>query len=188
MPQDVSLRTLLDQALQKIATVFNLKTAELDLSNPTTLDRILQTVFDTDTRAFLSGQASAIQDRLSSTQKDRILAKGIAAIVVIFQRLAKTGRTVTFGLLNREAQLFAESDQHSLVLDKIGRSQMFNHCYHKGQISELITSAMAPQDKADVPDLSALDDMPDLTRTATAACDRPENMGLPWGFTIMALN
>jgi hypothetical protein len=176
--------------LKKITTAFGLEVdSELDLNSRETLHRILQANFDTETQDFLEQEkTSDIFAQLSSTQKARILAQAIAETIIIFQRLAETHRTINYGLLNREAQLFAESDQRALMQESIEDSQVFEKCQTKNDIAKAIKEAMEAEESAASPQPFASDDKVDYMFSPNAAHERPKNNGLPWGFTIMSIN
>ncbi|KAK7432235.1 hypothetical protein QQZ08_001180 [Neonectria magnoliae] len=189
IPNDRCPLEVLFSTLQKISSTFNLDVdPELDLNCRKTLHRILQAVFDTDTQGFLEQETSDIFAHLDSPQKARILAQAIAAATIIFQRLAETGRTVTYGILNREAQLFAESDQRALMQDSIEESPVFEQCELKSDISEAIKEAMQAEESPSTPQPFASDDKLDFMFSPNAGHERPKNMGLPFGFTIMSIN
>ncbi|KAH7143589.1 hypothetical protein EDB81DRAFT_884197 [Dactylonectria macrodidyma] len=189
VPNDRCPLEALSSALRKISATFNLDVdPEVDLNSRETLHRILQAIFDTDTQGFLEQETSDIFAHLTSTQKDRILAQAIAAATIIFKRLAETGRTVTRGLLNREAQLFAESDQRTLMQDSIEESPVFDHCEGKSDITKAITDAIEAEESPSTPQPLVVDDKLDFNFSPNSSHERPKNMGLPWGFTIMSIN
>ncbi|KPM41059.1 hypothetical protein AK830_g5476 [Neonectria ditissima] len=190
IPADQCPLEVLFSTLQKISATFKLDVdPELDLNCRKTLHRILQAVFDSDTQGFLEQETtSEVFAHLDAPQKARILAQAIAAATIIFQRLAETGRTITYGLLNREAQLFAESDQRALMQDAIEESPIFEQCKVKGDLSEAIKEAMQAEEAPSTPQPFASDDKVDFTFSSSAGHERPKNMGLPFGFTIMSIN
>ncbi|KAH8683550.1 hypothetical protein BGZ61DRAFT_495936 [Ilyonectria robusta] len=189
VPNDRCPLEALFSALSKISATFNLTVdPEVDLNSRETLHRILQAIFDTDTQGFLEQETSEIFAHLSSTQKDRILAQAIATTTIIFQRLAETGRPITKGLLNREAQLFAESDQRTLMQDSIEESTVFARCDHKSELTKAITDAMEAEESPSTPQPLVADDKEDFMFSPNAGHERPKNMGLPFGFTIMSIN
>ncbi|KAF7563442.1 hypothetical protein G7046_g688 [Stylonectria norvegica] len=189
IPSDLCPREVLCGALRTISSTFNLDISpELDLTSRDTLHRILQAHFDTDTQAFLEQDSSEIFSHLSCAEKSRILAQSIGATTIIFRRLAETGRTINYGLFNRESQLFAESEQRTLMHDAIEESQVFEDCHFKSQVSALILEAIEAEESEATPHPFASDDSLDFTLSPTAVHERPKNMGQPWGFTIMTIN
>ncbi|CAM1508864.1 Fc.00g026030.m01.CDS01 [Cosmosporella sp. VM-42] len=184
VPRDLCPREILSQTLRTIAGVFELKTdAELDLTSQKVLHRIDQAMFDTDTQDFMEQESSDIYAHLTPEEKDRILAQAIVAATSIFGRLAATGKIVTWGLLNREAQLYAESDQRSVSHDTIEDSLVFDHCRQKSQIADMIMDAMDAEESPSSPQATHVDENVDFCLPTTA-----ENMGLPSGFHVMAIN
>lgn len=186
IPSELAPWDILCTTLRKITNAYELETSELELNTPDTLHHILRATFDTDTQAFLTEDSSMVFDHLKPTQKDRILAQAIAAIAMVFQRLENTGRVVTLGLLNRETQFFAESEQRTRMLNAIEKSHLFEQCYMQSQIADMILGAMKAEDASISKSFG--DDSLDVMISSATICERPENMGLPWGFTIMALN
>lgn len=184
VPSDLCPRLVLSKTLQTIASVFQLEVeAGLDLSSEETLHRVLQAMFDADTQDFLEHDSSNIFSHLTAEEKDRILAQAIAAATAIFRRLAETQQTVTTGLLNREAQLYAESEQRPLTHDTIEDSPVFDFCHHKNQIAEMILDAMEADESPASPSALTVNESVDFSLNTNAG-----NMGLPWGFHVMAIN
>lgn len=185
---DLCPREVLRDTLSRISAEFKLDVApELDLVASESLHRILQAVFATHTQDSLEQDSSDIFARRTPAEKARILAQAIGAACVIFSRLAHTGRTITWGLLNREAQLFAESDQRTRMQAMLRESLVFDECEGKEQISELITDAMAAKDLPVLPQPVRVDDnMYQLLSTSPNG--RPKIMGTPGGLTVMSLN
>ncbi|KAK2928981.1 hypothetical protein FoTM2_011845 [Fusarium oxysporum f. sp. vasinfectum] len=170
LPDDLCPLDALSSILRNISSVFELDvSADLDLTCRNILHRILQFIFDTNTQSALE-EDSEIFAHLSSKQKARILAQAIAAFTVIFQRLAQTGEKVTYGVLNREAQLFTESDQRALMQSLIEGDAVFEN-----------------YEDAATPQPVAADDKQDFMFSPSAAQEH-KNMGVPWGFSIMAIN
>ncbi|KAF4458851.1 hypothetical protein FALBO_14405 [Fusarium albosuccineum] len=185
VPQEVCPLEALFTTLRKISEVFELNIcSEVDLNCRKILHRLLQSIFDTDTQSFLEQETSEIFAHLSSKQKARILAQAIATFTILFQRLAETGETVSYGVLNREAQLFAESDQRSMMQNAIEENPVFENCEKKSDIADAILAAI---DAEESPEPLAVDDKLDFNFSPSAALEHSSNtMGQP--FTIMALN
>ena len=184
IPIDHCPREALIKTLKTIADAFELKVeAGLDLASQEVLHIVLQAMFDTDTQDFLEHESSNSFANLTPEERDRILAQAIASATAVFSRLAKTGETITHGLLNREAQLYAESEQRSITHDAIEGSYVFDHCNSKQQISEMILEAMEAEEPAS-PQALAVDESLDFSLNNTNAA----SMGLPVGFHVMAIN
>ncbi|KAJ4317406.1 hypothetical protein N0V84_007383 [Fusarium piperis] len=189
IPNDLCPLEVLFSTLRKVSAVFNLEIcAEVDLSCRKILHRLLQSIFDTNTQSFLEQETSEIFAHLSAKQKARILAQAIATFTILFQRLAETGEKVTYGVLNREAQLFAESEQRTMMQDAIEGNPIFEDCQRKSDIADAILTAMDADESPASPQLVAADDKIDFTFSPGAALEHSKNMGVPWGFTVMALN
>lgn len=189
VPNDICPLEVLFSTLYSVSSTFGLDTCPgLDLNCRATLHRILQSIFDTNTQDFLERETSEIFAHLSSKQKARILAQAIATFTIIFQRLAQTGQIVTYGLLNREAQLFAESDQRALMQDAIEESRVFEDCEKKSDIADAILEAMDAEEAASTPQPVAMDDKFDYAFSPGAALEHSKKMGLSLGFSVMAIN
>ncbi|KAF4981847.1 hypothetical protein FZEAL_2426 [Fusarium zealandicum] len=189
IPNDLCPLEALFSTLSKISAVFNLDMcAEVDLNCRKILHRILQSIFDTETQSFLEQETSEIFAHLSSKQKARILAQAIATFTILFQRLAQTGQTVSYGVLNREAQLFAESDQRAMMQGAIEENPVFEDCAKKSDIADAILAAIDAEESPATQQPLAVDDKFDFAFSPSAAVDHSKNMGLPHGLTIMAIN
>ncbi|KAL6914596.1 hypothetical protein ACHAPO_007723 [Fusarium lateritium] len=188
LPSNVNPVDALSSILRSISSVFELDVcADLDLNCRNILHRILQSIFDTNTQLLLEQETSEFFANLSSKQKARIVAQAIAAFTTIFQRLAQTGEKVTYGVLNREAQLFTESDQRALMQSLIEGDSVFENCAKKSDIAEAILTAMDADEDAATPQPIAADDKQDFMFSPSAALEH-KNMGVPWGFSIMTIN
>ncbi|KAM0544858.1 hypothetical protein ACHAPJ_011603 [Fusarium lateritium] len=188
IPNELCPLDALSSILRNISSVFELDVcADLDLNCRDILHRILQSIFDTNTQSVLEQETSEIFGHLSSKQKARILAQAIAAFTIIFQRLAQTGQKVSYGVLNREAQLFAESDQRALMQSNIEGNSVFENCEKKSNIAEAILAAIDADEDPATPQPVAVDDKLDFVFSPGAALEH-KNMGVPWGFSIMTIN
>ncbi|RSM12313.1 hypothetical protein BHE90_008647 [Fusarium euwallaceae] len=188
IPNDLCPLEALFSTLRKVSSVFNLDIcSEVDLNCRKILHRLLQSIFDTNTQSFLEQETSEIFAHLSAKQKARILAQAIATFTILFQRLAEAGEKVTYGVLNREAQLFAESEQRTMMQDAIEGNPIFEDCQRKSDIADAILAAIDADESPASPQLVAADDKVDFTFSPGAALEH-KNMGVPWGFTVMALN
>ncbi|KAF4962462.1 hypothetical protein FSARC_9457 [Fusarium sarcochroum] len=188
IPNELCPLDALSSILRNISSVFELDVcADLDLNCRNILHRILQSIFDTNTQSVLEEEESEIFGHLDSKQKARILAQAIAAFTIIFQRLAQTGEKVSYGVLNREAQLFTESDQRALMQSTIEGDSVFENCDKKTDIAEAILAAIDADEDPATPQPVAVDDKQDFVFSPGAALEH-KNMGSPWGFSIMAIN
>ncbi len=190
IPAETSLFSLLDQSFTKITGIFNLNDPYAILKEPSALERILSSIFDTTSRAFVTEKSVRILAGLDDHDKSCLYLQAVAGMVLIFQRLRSASTLLSSGLLSRELQLFAESEQRSAVLDKIGGSSLFSSCYTKTAIVDFVLAAVEEREVAHHDSLSLNSTGADLLSDSVAwVSDRPcKNMGMPWGFTIMALN
>lgn len=102
---------------------------------------------------------------------------------------------LTTCLFSRELQLFAESEQRRTMLDRVGGTSLLSHCYTKDELVSFVVATVEDRvphprhaDGSSLLPLNAVGE--DLLSDSVAwVSDRScKNMGLPWGFTIMALN
>lgn len=190
IPAETSLFAILNQCFTKIKAIFNLNDPRGLLAGTTTLERILRSIFDTTSLAFVTEKSVRILRGLDNHDKLRLYVQAVAGIVLIFRRLKSTGIELSPSLLSRELQLFAESDQRHAVLDKIGGSSSFTTCRTKKSMVDFVMAAIEGRDvvhHGDLPLNAAGEDL--WIDGAGWISDRPrKNMGLPWGFTIMAIN
>ncbi|KAK4154096.1 hypothetical protein C8A00DRAFT_33121 [Chaetomidium leptoderma] len=190
IPSEACLFSLLNQCFAKIKAVFNLDDPSGILAEPSSLERVLNSIFDTPSLPFVTEKSVRIVAGLDDHDKSCLYVQAVAGMVLIFRRLRLAGTVVSAGLFSRELQLFAESERRRAVLDKVGGSSLFSSCYTKNAIVDFVMAAI------DEPKVKHHDGLP-LTTTGEEllsdsvawVSDRPcKNMGVPWGFTIMALN
>ncbi|KAL2163305.1 hypothetical protein VTH06DRAFT_5362 [Thermothelomyces fergusii] len=190
IPADVCLFSLLSQCFSRIKTIFGLKDPLNILGEPSTLERILNSIFDTNSLPLVTEKTIRITAGLDDHDRSCLFLQAIAGMVLVFRRLSHTGEVVCSRLLSRELQLFAESEQRMAVLDKIGSSHVFSSCYTKSAIVDFVMAAIDDQNSR-LEDCFALNGAGEFLLSDNVAwvSDRPcKNMGLPWGFTIMTLN
>jgi hypothetical protein len=180
---DLAIWTILNQCLQKISAVFHLPDKDGVLSSSSTVQRLLQAIFDTQIQGFLSQDSSVILSQLDRTTRAQILAQAIAGFVSVFRRLAKAGLGVTSAVFNRETQRFAESEERRALMMAIEGSNLFNNCYTESQISDLIVHAIEERERNRI---ILNEETEQLVSWATELPDR--DMGLPCGFTILPVN
>ncbi|KAK4143393.1 uncharacterized protein C8A04DRAFT_28816 [Dichotomopilus funicola] len=190
IPAETCLFSLLNETFTKITTVFNLDDPSDVLADPANLEKILNTIFDTNSVPLVTEKSVRIAAGLDDHDRSCLFIQAVAGMVLIFQRLSQAGGPVSARLLSRELQLFGESEQRRVVLDKIGHSSAFSSCYTKDSLVRFVLEAI---DTGNDGQWEVLDSKPIGERMVSeeSACinDRPcKNMGLPWGFTIMTLN
>ncbi|KXX72822.1 hypothetical protein MMYC01_210306 [Madurella mycetomatis] len=163
VPAETPLFGLLGQCFDRFTAIFNLEDPCNILAESSTLERILSSI---------------------STPR---LSPGMA---LIFQRLGSAGRELSASLLSRELQLFSESEKRRAVLEKIVGTHLLSSCYTKNAIVEFVVEAVEGSELGHYDTLPLSKAGEDLLSDGVAwVIDRPcKNMGLPWGFTIMAIN
>ena len=190
IPSEACLFSLLGQCFTKMTHTFDLNDPSNILAEPATLERILNSIFDTTSAPFVTEKSVRIAAGLDDHDRSCLFVEAVAGMVLIFQRLNLAGGVISPRLLSRELQLFAESEQRRVALDKIGSSSLFSSCYTKSSIVEFLMAAIEEGNvhHHDALPLSAAGEHL-LNDNVAWVSDRPcKNMGLPWGFTIMTLN
>ncbi|KAK4040106.1 hypothetical protein C8A01DRAFT_35887 [Parachaetomium inaequale] len=190
IPAEACLFSLLSQSFAKIRGIFNLNDPSGVLAEPSTLDRVLNSIFDTTALPLVTEKSVLIAAGLDDHDKSCLFVQAVAGMVLIFRHLSPAGTVVSASLLSRELQLFAESEQRRAALDKIGGSSLFSSCYTKAAIVDFVMAAIDEREVGHH-DTLALGTAGDhlLSDSVAWVSDRPcKNMGLPWGFTIMTLN
>lgn len=190
IPAETSLFSLLKQCFTKVVAIFNLNDPQGVLEQPSALERILTSVFDTATRAFVTEKSVQALASLDDHEKSCLFVQAVAGMVMVFRRLSAAGRELSPSLFSRELQLFAESEERHGVLDKIGGSSLFCSCYTKDCMVDFVMTAVDDREVGhhDSLPLNAVGEEL-LSNSVAWVSDRPcKNMGLPWGFTIMAIN
>lgn len=75
-----------------------------------------------------------------------------------------------------------------MMQDAIEGNPIFEDCQSKSDIADAILTALDADESPASPQLVAADDKTDFTFSPGAALEHSKNMGVPWGFTVMALN
>ncbi|KAK3321692.1 hypothetical protein B0H66DRAFT_574238 [Apodospora peruviana] len=186
-PQETTLFSLLTRCYDNFVSVFALE----DQSNilPST-ERLLSSIFDTGSRAFVLEKSSRILGGLPDHDKVCLFIQAVAGMAMVFQRLGSAEAELSHRLLSRELQLFAESEQRHSMLDKIAASHLLSSCYTKSEAIAFLMGILkdcATDSREDLPLTTVGEETPN--DSVSWVSDRPcKNMGLPWGFTIMAIN
>ncbi|KAK4247542.1 hypothetical protein C7999DRAFT_41193 [Corynascus novoguineensis] len=190
IPAEACLFSLLNQCFAKTKAIFNLTDHANVLGEPSSLERILNSIFDTGSLPLVTEKSVRITAGLDDHDRSCLFLQAVAGMVLIFQRLSQAGGVISNKLLSRELQLLAESEQRSAVLDKIGSSHVFSSCYTKNSVVDFLMASIDGHN--DEPhECLALNETGEylLSNSVAWVSDRPcKNMGLPWGFTIMSLN
>lgn len=153
----------------------------------------------------MTEQEFRIEAGLDDHDKVTLFVQAVAGMAMVFERLLHASSSsaasansgtgdLTTSLLSRELQLFAESEQRRTMLDRIGATSLLSHCYTKDELVSFVMAMVEDPDRASQQGGSSLLSLnavgEDLSSDSVAwvsgrTC---KNMGLPWGFTIMALN
>ncbi|KAL2024867.1 hypothetical protein VTK56DRAFT_3566 [Thermocarpiscus australiensis] len=187
IPIETSLSSLLGQCLTWFKGIFNLHDPHGVLDGPFALDRILSPIFDIATLAYVKEKSGRILPSLDDHDRLCLYLQGVAGMALIFRRLITAGPELSPSLFSRELQLFAESEPRRAVLEKIGSSSLVSLGYTKNSIVDLLMAAMEEREVVHHDLNTTGEDL--LSYSVAWVSGRPcKNMGLPWGFTIMALN
>ncbi|KAL2873025.1 hypothetical protein SGCOL_011824 [Colletotrichum sp. CLE4] len=182
---NVSLWTTLSQCYAEIAKTFNVQDAEGILSTPDSISKVVHATFDHDVHGLIEQHSSSMASYLDDATKAHMLAQAIAGMVAFFQKLAAHHQgPVTQASFDREVRRFAECELRSAMIRTIEESRIFGRCYTTSQIADLIMGAV--EGKVNDAEFTSEDEYQNAIGWATELPAR--NMGLPWGFSIMALN
>ncbi|KAK4176856.1 hypothetical protein QBC36DRAFT_328359 [Triangularia setosa] len=187
LTQETSLHPLLSTALGSISKIYSLP---ITLS----LQTLLETIFPSDTLPILLDQTGMLLSGLDDHAKAILYIQAITGLVLIFQHLSKHDDITTAGIVERELRLFQQNEQKKEALDKIEESGLLSECFTKEAVVEFLVSAIERQQQEEKEEQPAPErtEMEAVFTNEKADWDmggRPYgNMGLPWGFTIMALN
>ncbi|TDZ60918.1 hypothetical protein CTRI78_v004620 [Colletotrichum trifolii] len=183
---NVSMWTTLSQCYDEIAKTFALQDPDSILTKPETISAVVHATFDHDVHGLVEENSSSMLHYLDDVTKAHILAQAVAGMVAFFRKLAAhhEHNPVTASSFDRDVQHFAECQLRSAMIRKIEDSRIFGRCYTKSQIADLIMDAV--EGKVDDAEFTTEDEYQNAIGWATELPAR--NMGLPWGFSIMALN
>ncbi|KAK4223206.1 hypothetical protein QBC38DRAFT_447576 [Podospora fimiseda] len=198
LPSESTIHSLLTRSFSKLTETFNLRDPDSLLSSPSTLSHILDAILDTTSRPFANPNSELILAGLDDHDKACLYMQAIAGMVLIFERLKTAEVELSASLLARKLRLFAESKQRQVVLDTIAGSHCFSESYTRSDVVEFLVNAVQKAQEA-VDEFSfgrSGRNSPEVEEVSLVLGDswggsgeRPcKNMGLPWGFTIMALN
>ncbi|KAK1753241.1 hypothetical protein QBC47DRAFT_415946 [Echria macrotheca] len=190
IPQESTLFDLLKRSFHEFQTIISVSDPQGVLSAPSGLERMLCSIFDTASLAFVTETSPRLLEGLDDHDKACLFVQAVAGIAVIFQRLSTAGQELSSSVFLRELQLFAESDQRRNVLDKIGASSLLTSCYTSSVMADFVTATIEGRETRHYEDLPLGRLGEDLLSDSVAwVSDRPcKTNGLPWGFTIMAIN
>ncbi|KAF6834883.1 hypothetical protein CMUS01_05966 [Colletotrichum musicola] len=185
---NVSMWMTLSQCYDEIAKTFALPDPEFILSLPSSISAVVHATFDHEAHGLVEPGSSSMLDGLDDVTKAHMLAQAVAGMVAFFRRLAAhhdhAYAPVTRESFDREVSRFAGCELRAAMIRKVEESRIFGRCYVKSQIAELVMDAV--EGKVTDAEFSSEDEYQNAIGWATELPAR--NMGLPWGFTIMALN
>lgn len=156
---------------------------------PSSLIRFLTSIFDTTTRGIILETESQIQERIDGHSKAVLLAQAVAGLIAIVRRLSGNGE-ISQGVVSRELQLYSESEERRRMLEAVEGSHLFGYCLSKREVCELIVAAVEGEDRKAMLPRTTLgeDDIFARCGVEKVGGRMCQDMGLPWGFTIMAIN
>ncbi|KAK1992561.1 hypothetical protein LX36DRAFT_588147 [Colletotrichum falcatum] len=184
----VPIWTTLSQCYAEVAETFALQDPEGVLSAPDSISKVVHATFDHDEHGLIEqGSPAAMASHLDDDARAHMLAQAVAGTVAFFRKLASSHRgPVTQAGFDREVRRFAECELRAAMIRKIDeRSRLFGRCYTKSQIADLIMDVVEGK-VGDDAEFASEDEYQNAIGWATELPAR--NMGLPWGFTIMAIN
>jgi hypothetical protein len=186
LPAETCLFTLISQTFATVRNIFSLNDPNGVLAESSSREKMLRATFDNSSIAFVTEKSGEVFADLDEHDKTCLYVQAVAGIVSIFRRLSVAGVVLSTAVFARELRLFRESEQRQAMLVMIASSSLLRTCYTKIAIAELVMAAMEQGEAAHGADAPKEDLLSDATSWVN---DRPcKNMGLPWGFTIMALN
>ncbi|KAK0611200.1 hypothetical protein B0T14DRAFT_500353 [Immersiella caudata] len=190
VPQEKTLLSLLGRCFAAFTQIYSLEDPQEVLSKPSSLERMLCSTFDTASRVFVTETSPQVLAGLDDHDKSCLFVQAVAGMAMIFQRLNAVGQALSPSIFLRELQLFAESDQRGHMLEKIEASSLLNSCYHTGVMTDFVMAAIEDRETRHFEDLPLGRLGEDLLSDSVAwVSDRPcKTNGLPWGFTILAIN
>ncbi|KAF4862265.1 hypothetical protein CGCSCA1_v014770 [Colletotrichum siamense] len=183
---NVSMWTTLSQCYDEIAKTFALQDPDSVITNPASISAVVHATFDHDAHQLVEQGHSSMLHGIDDVTKAHMLAQAIAGMVAFFRKLATHHEhgPVTQATFDRDVRRFAECELRAAMIRKIEESRIFGRCYTKSQIADLIMDAV--EGKVNDAEFVSEDEYQNAIGWATELPAR--NMGLPWGFTIMALN
>ncbi|KAK0721291.1 hypothetical protein B0T21DRAFT_414485 [Apiosordaria backusii] len=189
LPLEATLFSLLTTSFTSISKIFSLPT-----SATLSLDQLLESIFPSETLPIILDTTSTLLSGLPDQDKATLYIQAIAGTVLIFQHLSKH-EEITTAILDRELRLFEQSEEKTEVLGKMEESGLLRECYTKQAVVDFLVSIIEDAQQKDEQEAEEVTGSETETVFTNEKVDwdmeggRPYgNMGLPWGFTIMALN
>jgi len=190
VPEGTTLLDLLNRSFAAFVRIYDLEDPQNVLSKPSSLERILCSTFDTASRAFITETSPRVLAGLDDHDKSCLFVQAVAGMAMVFKRLNSTHEVLSSSIFLRELQLFAESDERGHMLEKIEASSLLNSCYCSSVMTDFVVDAIEDRETRHYEDLPLGRVGEEVLSDSVAwVSDRPcKTNGLPWGFTIMALN
>lgn len=191
IPSETTLFDLLSQCFTKFVDIFDIQDEDNVLVDPSSLERVLSCIFDTESRAFVTEKSLRLVDRLDDHDKLSLFIQAVTGLTMIFQRLSASETGTSKGHFSTELSRFNKAPARREMLDEVAASHLLTECYDTEDLADLLLQ-IVEDDEADSSD----DDLPWAAPREAIVNDSEEwdvnrpckKMGLPWGFTIMALN
>ena len=182
-----TLWSILSQCFAQFSSIFQLDDRNLVLATAANQKKFLGSIFSSDSLALVTQDSLFILDHLDGHARAMLLAQAVAGMVMVFHRLAAAGTEITSGLLSRQLRLFSESQELRGMLSAVEGSPVLKTCYVKSEIASMITRAARSEQHFQLPLTTVGEER--LSDGISWVSYRPcQDMGMPWGFTIMALN
>ncbi|KAM7188262.1 hypothetical protein V8F20_010639 [Naviculisporaceae sp. PSN 640] len=196
---ETKLLDILAGCFSNFVDIFDLQDEEKTLSSPSALEDVMKSIFDNENQAFVTEDSLQIVEGLEAKEKLSLFLQSVTGMAMVFQHLALSGANMTPSALARELEIFSEEDERHDMLEKVAASRFLNTCSDK---KDLVVSLMKIVEDEDEDDTTVLETNHHNLVTSWVASkqsinteieewdsSRPcKNMGLPWGFTILALN
>ena len=183
----VTLWAVLQQCFSTFSSILGLNDRRQILADSANQKRVLAAIFDSDSRAFVTEDALFMLDHIDEHAKATLLAQAVAGLVMVLRRLCSAELELAPGVLSRELRLFTESEERREMLAAIEHSPVLLSCYMKSEIADLMISAITDKHQASLPLTTIGEER--LSDGISWVSYRPcRDMGMPFGFTILALN
>ncbi|KAK4641665.1 hypothetical protein QC761_512980 [Podospora bellae-mahoneyi] len=152
------------------------------------LPQLLSAILPEETLPILFDTTGALLSGLDDQAKTILYIQAVTGLVLIFEHLCTHG-DITAGVVDRELRLFEQSKQKRSVLERIEEGGLLGECYTVEAVVEFIVGVIDEEEKEDVVNEVEIEQVATNEKVDWEMGSRPYgNMGLPWGFTIMALN
>ncbi|KAK4217492.1 hypothetical protein QBC37DRAFT_414622 [Rhypophila decipiens] len=199
VPTDNKLLDTLAECLSTFVNIFALEDEEKALSSPSTLETVLKSIFDNENEVFVMEDSLLLVEGLSDQERLSLFLQAVTGMAMVFQHLSLSGATMTPSALERELEIFSEGDERHEMLEKVEASRFLTACYDKKDLGVYLMKIVEDEDEEE--DITPENHNHNLVTSWSATkqtintdsdewdSSRPcKNMGLPWGFTILALN